>query len=342
MSNFSCRSAVIRLEYGQNVGYGHLTRCIALAEQLYNHNFQIYFLSKSNQPLSHQIFDKKFTFLTINDEFDLQNKLIELYPDILVVDLLEKNSNQEEFNIIQNCVTTVKASVCFDNYHSEKIPFDLFIGPKFFSKTENINRLEGLQYILFRDTFLAKRTDIRCISRDSAALISLGNIDPFDISYCLVDLIVNLLDTYSLYVVIGSGFSEWNKKCLFELEKKFDNLTTVANETDLSSYFGRCDIAFVSGGQSKFEASLLGSYPMIISNTDEELEAGSIYREQELGTFLCDARHFDPIVVSQKISFVVANQELLLQRRQRAFKKLDGRGGERIVQRLIELYEQRR
>ena len=221
-------------------------------------------------------------------------------------------------------------------------PVRFFIGPKFHSDTKTQNRFEGLQYILFRESFLKQRKLSRFNNQNSSVLISLGNVDPFDISHRLVKLVMDLFDGSELHVIGLGQILVSGIKCLLQLENKFDNINTVFNETDLSSYFVSCSISFVSGGQSKFEASLLGSYPMIIANTDEEVAAGCIYHDQKLGTFIGDARDFDPLVISSEIAYVLNKPDILMQRRQSAFQKIDGRGSERIVQKLTDLFEQRR
>ncbi|MDC0096448.1 hypothetical protein OAI58_09200 [Amylibacter sp.] len=330
------------MDFGGKVGFGHLSRCIALAEKLFSHNIEVWIISCNNSINIRSMISQKIRHRIFAKSADLNRIIHEISPDIFIVDLLEKYSSATEKIMIKQFVLSSKVTICFDNYFSEEIPFDFFIGPKFFSDTETQNRFEGLQYILFRDTFLAQRKISRFINQNSSVLISLGNVDPFNISHNLVTLLIELFDSSELHVIIGSGFSEWNKKCLLELEKKFDKVNTVSNETDLSGYFGSCDISFVSGGQSKFEASLLGSYPIIIANSDEEIAAGSIYHDQELGTFLGDARDFNSIAVSQKISFVLDNPEMVMQRRRTSFQKLDGCGSERIVQKLLKLCEKRR
>ena len=333
------KRAVLRVDFGDTVGFGHFSRCIALAEKLFSNNIELWIISSNDSINIPSMISQKFRHQIFANMDDLNRILHKISPNIFIVDLLEQNSTTTEKIIIKHFVLSSKVSICFDNYFSEEIPFDFFIGPKFLSNVETQNRLEGLQYILFRDTFLAQRKISRFINRNSSVLISLGNLDPFNISHSLVTLLIDLIDSSELHVIIGSSFSESNKKCLRELEKKFDNVNIVFNETDLSGYFGNCDIAIVSGGQSKFEASFLGSYPMIIANSDEEIDAGCTYDDHELGTFLGAARDFDPIMVSQKIAFVLDNPEIVMQRRQAAFQKLDGCGGERIVQKLTKLYE---
>ena len=93
------KRAVFRVDFGDKVGFGHLSRCIALAEKLFSINIEVWIISSVNSANIRSMISQKFRHHIFERPEDLNRLLYEILPDIFIVDLLEKNSSAiEKYN----------------------------------------------------------------------------------------------------------------------------------------------------------------------------------------------------------------------------------------------------
>ena len=114
------------------------------------------------------------------------------------------------------------------------------------------------------------------------------------------------------------------------MAEQHSDIFLYCNLNDLSDLYSRSDFAIVSGGQSKFEASLLGAYPLMIANSLIEQNSAQIYEDIGLGSYLLSAEEFSTELFNRSLEKALEDSESICTKRINGFKRVDGIGVQRV------------
>ena len=77
MAIYINKKIVFRCDVSKSVGYGHLTRCISIAEKLEKkYSYKIYFIINKNKFIKKKFLNKRFKFFFINEKLRYEDKII--------------------------------------------------------------------------------------------------------------------------------------------------------------------------------------------------------------------------------------------------------------------------
>ena len=245
---------VILTEAGGSVGYGHLMRCLAIA----NHaNSEIYVHSDGEYPKNNLI--KPCQWRT-----EL-NRLTDMIPDsssILVDSYLAQNDLYEILSEKYKFVSVL------DDYNRIEYPVSLIINPGV--KQLNYNNqtakvVGGNEYIILRDEIIQHKRKSNYDEYENL-LITFGGS--------------NAISTYENLMPLLSGLSKMriniitgNINISIILSKKYDfpniNWYGQANASEMAALMFRSDLCVCSGGQTLHELAYIG-VPAICIETGKD------------------------------------------------------------------------
>ncbi len=236
----------IRTDGGSNIGLGHITRCLALA-QMIQADFDITFycasIPKETEAL---IIHLGFTCVKIENESDFINVIAG--DEIVVIDAYHLDSEYQK---------TIKAKgailVCIDDLNDKEYFADIIINHAPVGTRNNIYKIQpytklalGLNYALLRPSFLqAAKSNNKHNGKFSKALICFGGADPKNLSKDIYDLIKADGRFEEIIIVTGQAYTFNNV-----LEQHLQNDPLVRwlkaiNEEEMLNIMKYVDVAFV-------------------------------------------------------------------------------------------------
>lgn len=197
----------IRADGGQQIGLGHLIRCIALAHML-KRNFEIFFYCKEiPDEILIEINSEGFNFYRLEHEEDFFEHISN--NSITVLDGYSFNT---DFQI--KVKSTGSKLVCIDDLHKIEFVADLII-----NHSPGISPLEyktqpytqfalGLEYSLLRPVFLDQAKKKRIIREIKNVFICFGGSDPGNYTRKVLHTIIDYSYFRKIIVVIGPAYHD--------------------------------------------------------------------------------------------------------------------------------------
>jgi UDP-2,4-diacetamido-2,4,6-trideoxy-beta-L-altropyranose hydrolase len=200
----------IRADANAEIGLGHLTRCIALAQMLKG-SFQVGFFCKAIPgELAAQLLQNDFELHKIETEPEFFSVLTA--SDIVVID-------GYEFNTVYQEQIKQKGSklVCIDDMKDQEFVADLIINHSPGARRENYKAKEytrfalGLEYALLRPVFLSTVDEPHVINGIDSVLICFGGADYKNFTEQVLRIVLSFQEFKKIAVVTGFAYQFTDK-----------------------------------------------------------------------------------------------------------------------------------
>ncbi len=255
---------IVITEGGVDFGFGHVTRCLAIATEFESLGFNIRFIVNGDSSIHAILASKSFTVFNWNNE---QQKLADQLIDgsIVLIDSMTISDSLilelEKLNII---------IVFIDDERRRNILNRGFVvdwtvlsdqQDHFIYKKENVTYLLGSSYTPLRKEFYSsKKNNIK--QNLETILITFGGSDSISLTPEVLKILVDNFPEINKNVVIGSGFKNIEKIEMYK-DKNTDLIFNV-NAEKMASLMQNCDIAIASGGQTLYELAQIGTPAIVI------------------------------------------------------------------------------
>ena len=250
---------IVITDGGVDFGFGHLTRCLAIATEFESLGFNIRFIVNGDSSINDIIAGKSFTVFNWNNEQQkLSDQLIE--GSIVLIDSITISDSLilklEKLNIIIVFIDDERRR----NILNRGFVIDwTVLGDKqdhFIYKKENVTYLLGSSYTPLRKEFyLSKKNNIK--QNLETILITFGGADPMSLTPEVLKTLVDNFPETNKNVVIGSGFK--NIENIEKYKDKNTDLIFNVNAAKMARLMQNCDIAIASGGQTLYELAQVGT-----------------------------------------------------------------------------------
>ena len=345
---------LIRCDGSHEIGLGHVSRCLALAQQVrLSLGVDVIFAVWEGKAAINMIKAKGYeTFehceacaeLTKSDW--LTKLILELRIDALIVDI--RRDGEEDALLIAKEHGIVVTGID-DLSHRVKI-YDLSFVPPVpqVSKVKNSELagilLSGWEWIILDERFSSfKKVAVDKKSRNNSALrllVTMGGTDPFRLTEKCLDALRIVRSVLDVDVVLGSGFE--GKKHIYEMCENLHHRVVIMESVDnMAEVMHNCDVAIASFGTTAYEMACVGLPAVYLAISEDHAMSASVLEKKGICLNLGMYSDNDIYSISNAIKLLVANHSLRRQMHLCAEGLIDGKGAVRIGERILDRIRQK-
>lgn len=301
-------------EANKNIGYGHLYRSIALAQELIANNFEVDFFCDGIKP--NKIISDFLTG-TKNCEICTLNDIIHNY-ELIIIDVYKSSwKNFQWLTQIKHLKTACIIDYAFREF---AIPADFIfqIGFQEYGFKETIKQNEngkiskiysGNDFFIFREEFKKVRT-FEVKENAQRILVSMGGSDPYKLTEFVSESLIRINTPLKVTLILGVGI---NKKRLTVINSIFSNsvhdIQILQSVTNIANTMVNNDIAIINGGNTRFELALLGIPFISISFDDKQNNIADILQHQGIGKNLGIYENLNEEIVAKETEQAIEGNE---------------------------------
>lgn len=320
-------------EGGKEIGLGHVSRCITIAQQIKKKGSNVLFLINSDPSIVNRINNERFDYKIASlDEVDLP-VTITGNANVVLIDTKKP---------IVELVKHLKASGCkvilVDNITPARLRADIALYPTaIFKNGLNWDGFKGkvyygADYVLISESFIIakQKTKDPNFKPPYQVLATMGGSDPNHLTYKVVSSLMKLKERINLKVVIGPAFLCDDR--LDKIEKqKYSNIEFIRDVKDMSSLMAESHVAITAVGITIFELAYMGVPSIIIANYEtDDVDMGLL---KKLG-FVLPLDYYENVSdvdIRKSLELLLRNRELWEDMSKKGKILIDGRGAERIA-----------
>ncbi|MFW5879921.1 MAG: hypothetical protein ACOCUV_03765 [bacterium] len=275
-------------EANASIGYGHLYRSIALAQEFISNNFEIDFFCDGKSTI--EIIQKHIPKTNIYQTSEL-NLIIQEY-NLLIIDVYKSSwYTYEWLTQISDLKTVSIIDYTFKEY-SIATDFIFQIGFQDHNFKEKITQNEigkiskiysGNDFFIFRNEFKNIHA-IKIRKEAKAVLVSMGGSDPFKLTELVSKSIELISKPLEVNYILGAGFNSDRLKNLDILHKNsIHKINFYHNISNIPKVMLYNDIAIINGGNTRFELAILGIPFLSISINEKQNNISNSIQERGIG-----------------------------------------------------------
>ncbi len=272
------KNILIRCDASQEIGMGHIIRCIELAKQFVDCN--ILFAIRDNDITISQLQKNNFNYVII-EQGSYHEQMIKIVKDngidIFIGDIRD---GLPEKTIIEMKVLGI-LTVAIDEPSDYRKKCDLC----FFPPVPQIDKLDwdgfngkiykGWEYIILRNEFYKKFNKLK--NKTPNVLIMLGGTDAHNLTLkSLKSVVEKNKEEFNVYVVVRNSHKEICeiRKYAEESEK---NISIYSNVENMANFLEKIDYAIIAFGVTAYELLTRKVKAVHICADDDALESSSIF-----------------------------------------------------------------
>lgn len=328
---------VIRADGGPDIGYGHLVRTSALAEELHSLGHRVGYATTTPEHVA-EVCPSGVDLFELTSREDSREFLESVPSDtgLVVIDsyVCGVEYQQSVRDGVPLAVVSDRAGdpVCADlllngNIYAESLSYD-FIG-------EEPESCLGPEYVLFRDS-IATLVEQEPPARDPPrkAVVTFGGSDIANLTPTAIHAFEG--SSVDVTAIVGPGFS--NEAEVREAASATDaDVSVVRDPPNFAEIVFDADFAVSACGSTVYELLSLGTPPICTPVVDNQRLIAESLRESELGIVI-DPDEFRSSVAGA-VDEYVRNDPLREQHRQGGRALIDGHGTERACNRMLSVAE---
>jgi UDP-2,4-diacetamido-2,4,6-trideoxy-beta-L-altropyranose hydrolase len=324
---------VIRVDASNQLGTGHVMRCIVLAEKLRKRKIECIFICRNyegnlaDKITSHQFRVHLLPVLNSGKEgaydsgFDwkidaTQTELLlkEICPSWMIVDHYFIDHKWQKF-----LSDNYEYLMVIDDLANRKHNCDILLDQNLYKDLlaryedkvpENCIKLLGPDYALLQDRYAEARLQAKSRSQPVNNLfIFFGGIDLFDLTELTLESLIELDIPFKRIDVVLSKKSPNYKK----IEEKISNIPSAILHSDLpslSSLIVKADIAIGAGGSTNWERFCLGLPSLVVTLADNQRELNRDLHDMGLIKLIADVSDIKVDQISIAIKHVLNTNDL--------------------------------
>ena len=333
----------IRVDSSTKIGYGHLIRCLALADTL-KKSFKINFICTNlNGNLISQICKKKFEVF----RFNTKSQRINVKKDAeKTISIIKKHRNKKSLLILDSYILSqewenrvrpyVKRLIVIDDLMDRKHSCDLIIDQNLHTQMnslytksvpKNCIKLLGPDYAILRNQFIAQRkyAKIRSLPIKNI-LVSFGGTDNENHTLHALTSLKKLNSDVNVNVVTGTA--NIGKKIIKNFCKKNFNYNYFEQVENMAKLMRVADLCIGSSGTTTWERCCIGLPAIVIVASNDQKDIASAVSNNKC------IINLGKIKKSDNVNYVrlmknLKNSELQNMSRN-CMKLVDGKGAARI------------
>ncbi len=320
---------LIRTDASQQIGSGHVMRCLSLANEL-RQKAHVSFICQELPGNMCDYIEQQGYPVHSNAILAAENNLI----DWLIVDHYALDAQWET-----SMRPYVRKIMVIDDMANRKHDCDLLLDQNLYVDMESryhdlvpqhCKQLLGPKYALLRPEFLVARQTLR--TRDGSIkriLIFMGGSDPTNETAKALEAI-NLLNRPDIAVDVVVGASNPHKEQIKLLCASLLNTTYYCQVSNMAELMIKADLAIGAGGSTNWERCCLGLPSLVITIAENQEELTQTLHEQAYLISLGKKEKVSAETIWQKLHDILNEPELVLSFIERGKQLVDGNGAKRV------------
>lgn len=316
---------LIRTDGSPQIGFGHLVRCLALAQMLKDDFTVTFFCREIPDTMIPELAKKGFSFLRISDEDQFINQI--RFKTIVVLDGYHfDNEYQKKIKAI-GCKL-----VCIADLYDKEYYADLIINhapgvkPEDYKSQPYTQLAIGPEYALLRPAFLEQAKKQRRIEKIETVMICFGGSDFKNLTASTLKIVAGFNRFEKIIIVSGSAYNYPDSlNLLMNKDKRIIHYKSV-DEKQMLSIMLESDLAIVPASGILLEVMAAGC--ISISGMSAENQK-FVYDGYKNSDSIIDAINFNEVDLKKAIekSFKINIEQK---------KIIDGRSGTRLLELFVQ------
>lgn len=324
----------------RKVGFGHVRRCLSLAETLLDSDVESIFLVVGDAEVVEQITLAGFKAISLGIENDLEETISlshQYQAQVIVVDSYTVQSDY--FKGLSEAGLKVAA---IDDLADRVLPVDLIVNGSMgaqdltYRAESHTKMLVGPQYIVLRREF-AENPKREISDKIERVLITVGGSDSDGLTLRLMHWVFQTLSSAVMDVVIGPFFEQLEIVERFALENR-KTVTLHYNPPYMRNLMISADLAICGGGQTTYELAACGTPALAIQLADNQTINLKNLAENKALIWACDKQDKNlEVKIKKALADLDRNASHRADLSHWGRELIDGQGAIRVAQSLLGL-----
>jgi UDP-2,4-diacetamido-2,4,6-trideoxy-beta-L-altropyranose hydrolase len=327
--------ALFRCDASADIGAGHLTRCLALAETLVESGWSVAFAARPiTAAMVPGMAAATFNFIELDAEpKDEPAVLSSSFPD--GVDMLVVDHYGRDFTFERQCRDFARRILVLDDGTGRQHDCDLVVDAAACDCSLYRGRapaharfLLGPSYALVRRSFVTHRpTALACrnLAPVKSILISFGATDPWNATPVALAAVAAFADHVAITIAMSSRAAH-----LEHLRPRLPSNARLVLDADMARLMSEADLAVGAAGATAFERAVLGLPSVIVAAAENQRGLANLLTEAG-AAIDCGSLDVEAVDHISAAAFALLNDAQARLRMSRAASDLiDGQGGARI------------
>lgn len=317
-------SIAFRVDGGDEIGMGHVYRCLTLARELRDVlDCEVTFITHTDYPGGvEKLSSTEFNVVTVDAESSAEH-VESVDPDVVFVDVL---NTSDQF--VRELHDLSAAVINLEDLGEGADHADYVINALYEHERDRKNRLSGADYVVLDDDYTGHKPAIR--NDVENVLITFGGSDPSNLSTRVVSELGAESLPYEYRLVLGPDFE--HQESIAALPES--NTAKVEIERDVDDMATRmrwADVAVASGGRTVYELAATGTPTLVIAHNEREAGRMRDLDALDIIEFLGTANALEDGVVPRELVALDEDRKRRVELSENGREFVDGGGVQRIL-----------
>jgi len=348
------KNVVIRADASNEIGIGHVMRCLNLADVLRARGAQVLFVCrKLDGDLFDHIKERGYEVSQLPQKIDVHEQTIMLSEDAHeTVSILKSKGDRVDWLIIDhyaidaNWERELKSSVekimVIDGLKNRPHECDLLLDQNDYAVKERhheqvpsyCRQLLGSRYALLSEEFSKKRMITKRSGLVKRILVTFGGGDINAVTLKALRAIVDL-NMKHLEVVVVLGKCSHREDEIRSTLAALPHARTISHASNMADLMIRCDLAIAAGGMTKLELCALGVPSIIVTLANNQRASTEYLGAKGALIYLGHDEEVTSGQILDSFRSLMGDSEKLIRLSKKATSFVDGKGAERVCQELM-------
>jgi len=342
---------LFRCDGSHEIGFGHIVRCIALADELRDkHGSGVVFAVLYDNKAMEMILNHGYKVETANpreDQFDYGdwfNCIVKKnHPCALILDIRDDLPP----NIVSNLRKKGILVVTIDDPTDRRLLADLAFYPPV-PQVEKMDwqgftgqRFIGWEWVILRREFshndenLYKRIKATKKTKIHNILVTMGGSDPKGMTLKTMEALKVIDGQFEVTIILGPGFA--HRDSLNEILGNFPHIHRIfENVLNIGDIMAEADLAVASFGVTAYELAAMGVPAIHLCLTQDHCKSSSVFQKNKIAFCMGQIDEVDVETLAQKVKYLVSHQKLRRNMIKRSQKLFSDNGTPLVAQKIIE------
>lgn len=282
------KTILIRCDASKEIGLGHITRCLVLANKFRILGYEIIFAMKEELGIE-KAKKEEFRVENWNSKLTYEKWIINLLSKYNVTLFIGDIRDGFPIELIEIMKNNSILTIAIDEPSEYAFLCDLVFYPPHSKIDRSLYKgkvYQGLEYVILREDFyLANKKINNIIPR---VLVMLGGTDSQNKSFDVVQKILGSKLDIKLDIVLSNDNKDFNK-----IKKLSTNITMHSNIVNMANFLKKIDLAIITFGMAAYELIQMNIPSIHICINEDHLQSSQYFLDNKY--ILRNGREFDTL-----------------------------------------------